>query len=117
MPPQFSAAILIMSRNPPSCESVLEPKATEATSSHPKATLKPYTRHRLRSTELPQSHSKATPRLPQGYTKATLRLHQSHTKATPKPHQGYPKATPMRPSSPPAEPHPAKSGLAGRASW
>ena len=30
------SAILIMSRNPPSCESVLEPKATEAT-------LKPYT--------------------------------------------------------------------------
>ena len=30
-------AILIMSRNSPSCESVLEPKATEATQSHRKA--------------------------------------------------------------------------------
>src|ERR1017187_2897943 len=72
----------------------------------PKATLKPYTRHRLRSTELPQSHSKATLKPHQGYTKATPRLHQGHTKATP-----------MRRSSHPAEPQPAKSGLAGRLSW
>src|ERR1035441_10609007 len=35
----------------------------KATQSHPKATLKPYTRHRLRSTKPPQSHPKATPRL------------------------------------------------------
>src|ERR1019366_3187374 len=44
-------AILIMSRNPPSCESVLEPKATEATQNHPKATPRPH-----------QSYTKATPR-------------------------------------------------------
>src|ERR1019366_10240675 len=72
----------------------------------PKATLKPYTRHRLRSTELPQSHSKAT-----------LKPHQGHTKATPRPPQSHPKATLMRPSSHPAVRQAAKSGLAGRASW
>src|ERR1039458_10110423 len=47
-----------------------------------RATPRPYTRHRLRSTEQPQGHSKATPRLPQGYPKATSRLHQGYTKAT-----------------------------------
>src|ERR1035441_2665709 len=58
-----------MSRNSSSCESVLEPKATEAT-------LKPYTRHILSIDSGVQSHPKAT-----------LKPHQSHTKATPKPHQ------------------------------
>src|ERR1035441_2188355 len=65
-----------MSRNSSSCESVLEPKATEAT-------LKPYTRHILSIDSGVQSHPKAT-----------LKPHQSHTKATPKPHQSHTKATP-----------------------
>src|ERR1035441_1966447 len=85
MPPQFSAAILIMSRNPPSCESVLEPKATEATQSHPKATLKPPKGHILGIDSGLQSHPQATPRLPQGFPKAPPRLHQGHAKATPRP--------------------------------
>src|ERR1035438_10178827 len=85
MPPQFSAAILIMSRNPPSCESVLEPKATEATQSHPKATLKPPKGHILGIDSGVQSHPKATPKPPQGYPKAPPRLPQGSPKATSKP--------------------------------
>src|ERR1017187_5277339 len=49
---------------------------------HPKATPRPYNRHRLRSTKPPQGHPKATPRLPQGSTKAPPRLHQGYPKAT-----------------------------------
>src|ERR1035441_8974400 len=78
-------AILIMSRNPPSCESVLEPKATEATQSHPKATPRPHQGHILGIDSGVQRHPKATPKPPQGSTKATPRLHQSYTKATPRP--------------------------------
>src|ERR1039458_10051045 len=62
-----------------------------------RATPRPYTRHRLRSTEQPQGHSKATPRLHLGYTKATPRPPQGHPKATPRPPQGYTKATPRLP--------------------
>ena len=83
---------LIMSRSPPSCESVLEPKATEATQSHPKATLKPPKGHILGIASGVQSHPQATPRLPQGYPKATPRLHQGSTKAPPRLHQSQPKA-------------------------
>src|ERR1035438_4194583 len=77
---------------------------------HTKATPKPYTRHRLRSTKPPQGHPKATSRLhqshlkappkpPQGSTKATPRLHQGHPKAPPRPPQGSTKATPRPLSS------------------
>src|ERR1035441_7841936 len=64
-----------------------------------RATPRPYTRHRLRSTEQPQGHTKATPRLPQGYPKATPRPPQGYPKATPRLPQGYIKATPKPPSS------------------
>ena len=57
---------LIMSRNSFSCESVMEPKATEAT-------LKPYTGHRLGTDSGLQSHTNATPRLPQGHPKTTFK--------------------------------------------
>src|ERR1039458_9180021 len=60
----------------------------------PKATAKPYTRHRLRTTKPHQGHTKATPKPHQSHTKATPRPHQGHTKATPKPHQSHTKATP-----------------------
>src|ERR1039458_9772724 len=60
----------------------------EAPQSHPKATTRPYTRHRLRSTEPPQGSTKAPPRLHQGSTKAPPRLHQGSTKAPPRLHQG-----------------------------
>src|ERR1035438_8004292 len=53
----------------------------KATQSHPKATPRPYTRHRLRSTKPPQGHPKATPRPPQGYPKATPRLPQGYPEA------------------------------------
>src|ERR1017187_5529118 len=56
---------------------------------HHKATPRPYTRHRLRSTKPPQGHPKATPRPPQGSTKAPPRPHQCDLKATPKPPQSY----------------------------
>src|ERR1035438_9766710 len=65
----------------------------KATQSHFKATTKPYTRHRLRRTEPPQSHPKATPRLHQGSTKATPKPHQGHIRAIPKPGQSRTKAT------------------------
>src|ERR1035441_291715 len=87
-------AILIMSRNPPSCESVLEPKATEATQSHPKATPRPHQGHILGIDSGVQRHPKATPKPPQGSTKAPPRLHQGYTKTTPRLPQGSPKATP-----------------------
>src|ERR1035441_7035861 len=74
-------------------EKPLEASPGKATQSHPKATTKPYTRHRLRRTEPPQGHPKAPPRPPQGCTKATPRLHQTHPTATPKPHQSHTKAT------------------------
>src|ERR1019366_1153186 len=71
-------------------------KPGQATQGHHKATLRPYTRHRLRSTKPPQGHTKATlkptdsqpigtPKPPQGYPKATPRLHQGHPKARYKP--------------------------------
>src|ERR1035438_5718072 len=75
-------AILIMSRNPPSCESVLEPKATEATQSHPKATPRPHQGHILGIDSGVQGHTTATPRLPQGSTKAPPRLHQGYFQAS-----------------------------------
>src|ERR1035438_6030988 len=87
-------AILIMSRNPPSFESVLEPKATEATQSHTKATPRPHQGHILGIDSGVQRHPKATPKPPQGSTKAPPRLHQGSTKATPRPYQGHTKATP-----------------------
>src|ERR1019366_66876 len=62
----------------------------QARAKPPKATTRPYTRHRLRSTKPPQGHPKATPRPPQGSTKAPPRLHQSATKATPKLSRGLP---------------------------
>src|ERR1035437_10275302 len=54
----------------------------KATQSHLKAIYKAYTRHRLRSTEPPQSPPKATPKPPQSHIKATTKPHQSHIKAT-----------------------------------
>src|ERR1035438_8422279 len=57
----------------------------QATQSHPKATTRPYTRHRLRSTKPPQGSTKAPPRLHQGYPKATLMRPSRHLKARYKP--------------------------------
>ena len=66
LPLALLSAILIMSRNSSSCESVMEPKATEAT-------LKPYTGHILGIDSGLQSHTNATPRLPQGHPKTTFK--------------------------------------------
>jgi hypothetical protein len=52
---------------------------SEATQSHTKAIIKPYTRHILGMSEAPQSHPKATPK-----------PHQCDFKATPQPHQSHP---------------------------
>src|ERR1039458_8720167 len=57
---------------------------------HHKATTRPYTRHRLRSTKPPQGHPKAPPRLHQGSTKAPPMRPQSHPQATPKLSGGLP---------------------------
>ena len=78
-------AILIMSRNSRSCESVLTP---EATPKPPQATTKPYSRHILGIYSGVQSHLKATPRPP-----------QSHLLGSTEPPQSHPKATLMRPPS------------------
>src|ERR1035441_9538953 len=87
-------AILTMSLNPPSCERVLEPKATGATQSHPKATPRPHQGHILGIDSGVQRHPKAPPKPPQGSTKAPPRLHQGSTKAPPRLHQGSTKAPP-----------------------
>jgi hypothetical protein len=82
--------------------------------SHLKATSKPYTGHRLRSTEPPQSHPKAPPRLHQGSTKATLKPPQSLLIANRLGPQSHTKATSMRPSCDPhATPKPGQGWSAG----
>jgi hypothetical protein len=79
-------AILIMSQNAHSCESVLAP---EATPKPPQATTKPYSRHILGIYSGVQSHPKASLKPLQGHPKASSKPHQSHPNATLKPPQSH----------------------------